>query len=359
MKQFLKITVLLLVISFKADAAKRPEVPICQPWPECWDLRVDPESVIEESLDPSRPKSEDTIDVMDIVSSSMSFSCIRWRVAGMCVWYKWPYKISTSVKVNHYIPDYVVSAYERSGENTWDLMSFLDDIGDVGFEALVGFESGGGSVKGKGRGKHSTNIMFKNVTAIGNPLASTWQTLGLGYLMCASEAQSFVPAYASSFDWLAWRTNPVEAALNIDQIFTRRNRIKPSTRPSENWAFLYPRTGFVVGNDDVKTAAVTALRASSIVTDKSSVSINIANRPAQSSRSGYWPPRAVNIDNDRQGYFQMLLPKEEKSCRLISDMGSINNMGEYRSDNGNYAWNFWRPYTCCSGSGKLIANISW
>lgn len=359
MKRFLNLCLFLCSVSFQVDAANRPNVEVCEPWPECWDLRVDPESAIEESLDPSRPKSEDSIDVLDIVSSSVNFSCMRWRVAGMCVWYKWPHRIRTSVKVNHYIPDYVVSAYERTGENSWDLMSFIDDFGDSGFESLVGFKPDGGSVKGKGRGQHSTNIMFKNVTAIGNPLASTWKTLGLGFLMCSSEAQSFVPAYVSSLDWLAWRTNPIEAVLNMDQIVTRRNRIKPSSRPTENWAFLYPRTGFVVGSDDAKTAAVTALRASSIVTDKSNISINVANRPAQRTRKGYWPPKTVNIDNHSQGYFQMLLPKEENSCRLISDMGSISDMGKYRSVNGNYAWNFWRPYTCCNGSGKLIANISW
>ncbi|HHP0492445.1 TIGR03756 family integrating conjugative element protein [Vibrio harveyi] len=359
MKLFRLFAFLFFLSLNQSYAMEKPDIPVCTPWPYCWDVRADPDGFIETSFDPSRPKSEDAIDVFDITQNSISFSCMRWRVAGMCVWYKWPYKIRTSVKVNHYIPDYVVSVYERSGENPWELMSFLDDIGDIGFEALVGFSSGGGSVKGKGRGEHSTNIMFKNVTAIGNPLASTWQTLGLGTLMCASEAQSFVPGYASSFDWLAWRTNPLEAALNFDQLITRRNRIKPSTRPTENWAFLYPRTGFVVGSDDAKTAAVAGLRASSILTDKSSLSINVANRPAQNSRSGYWPPRTVNIDNRSQGYFQMLLPKAEKTCRLISDMGSISEMSAYRSTNGNYAWNFWRPYTCCSGSGKLIANISW
>lgn len=342
-----------------AYALERPMIPVCSPWPHCWDVRADPEGIIETSFDPSRPKSDNAIDVFDIVESSINFSCMRWRVAGMCVWYKWPAKIRTSVKVNHYIPDYVVSVYERAGENPWELMSFIDDVGDIGFEALVGYSSGGGSVKGKGRSEHSTNIMFENVTAIGNPLASTWRTLGFGMLMCASEAQSFVPAYASSFDWLAWRTNPLEAALNADQIITRRNRIKPPSRPTENWAFLYPRTGFVVGSDDAKTAAVAGIRASSILSDKSSMSINVANRPAQRSRSGYWPPKTVNIDNRSQGYFQMLLPKEEKSCKLISDMGSVAGMSAYRSSNGNYAWNFWRPYTCCNGSGKLIANISW
>jgi integrating conjugative element protein (TIGR03756 family) len=270
------------------------------------------------------------------------------------VWYRWPWGIKTTIRVKHYIPDYVVSAYRNAGENSWEIMSFIDDLGDFGFTTAFGFGSGGGEVKTSGR-KKSTNTIFKNVTAIGNPLASTWQSFGLGRLMCRSEAQSFVPAYASSFDWIFWRTNPVEAALHVDQIITQRNKIKPSSHPGEKWAFLYPRTGFVVGTDDVKAAAVSGIRASSIVTDKFGASMNVANRPSSQGRSGYWPPGKVELNNTSQGYFQMLLPKVQSSCGLIADMGSLVDK---RSTYGNYAWNFWRPYECCSGSGSLIMVIS-
>ncbi|ENN6469937.1 TIGR03756 family integrating conjugative element protein [Vibrio vulnificus] len=284
-------------------------------------------------------------------------SCLKWRIAGFCVWYRWPWSIKTTVKVKHYIPDYVISVYENAGDNPWEVMSFIDDLGDVGFKALYGVEAGGGKISAKGRASHSTNVMFKNATAIGNPLASAWQAVGFNFLLCPSAATSFVPAYSSSFDWLAWRTNPIEGALYLPQIALRSSNIAPSSSPLEQWASLYPRTGFVVGTDDLKTAAVAGARAASIVTD-TTATFNVVNRPPLKGKRGYWPPKALNIKSNNQGYFQMLLPKEKSSCGLIADIGSPTTLDQYRSTNGNYAWNFWRPYVCCNGRGRLLFHMT-
>lgn len=339
----------------------RPIEAVCEPWPDCWDVRENPEEYLESQKNGSTQSGPNDITTTEIINASTNLSCLQWRIIGGCVWYTWPSSIDFTVKIKHYIPDYVISSYQSSGENPWQLMKWIDEPGNQLIKALTGIEPGGGKILSKGRGAASTDIVFKNTTAIGNPLASVWKSLGLYYLMCESEAQSFMPAFSSSFDNLAWRLNPIEALMYAPaQLALQKNRIAPSgaSWPSK-WGFLYPRTGFVITNDDLKAAAVTAYRTASIVTSQgSNAMMHIANRPPMRSRSGYWPPKTVKENSTSQGYFQMLLPKKESKCRLIADMGSsasvVSDLSPWRSRDGNYVWNFWRPYKCCKRGGSSL-----
>jgi integrating conjugative element protein (TIGR03756 family) len=280
------------------------------------------------------------------------------------MWYKWPWSIKISLKVKHYIPDYVISVYQASGENTWNEMSFLD-IADSGWGLVSPFGLGSGTITSKDRSNSSTNITFKYATAIGNPLASVWDTIGFGYFLCDSEANSYVPAFLSSGDGLMWRTHPIEAAIyGPAQLLQQKNRIThPNASWPTKWGYLYPRTGFVVTTDDLKAASVVAYRTASIVTAQGNdANYHAANRPNMSDKTsqGQWVPKTVQLNNNSQGYFQMLSPRSESSCHLIGDMGSnpTSSLERWRSRGGNYAWNFWRPYKCCVKRGsKLIGHV--
>lgn len=323
---------------------------------------MDQDNKNEEESDVLPPPPKGEIDTGDIVSASMSMSCIKWRVVGGCVWYTWPAIINYSIKVKHYIPDYVISVYQTSGEPPWTLWEWLDEPGDNLLESLTGFSPRGGNLSADGRTQKSTNMRFKNTQAIGNPLASVWQTLGLGYLMCQSTATSYMPAFASSLDNLMWRTNPIEGVIFAPlQMIGQQNRITPSNSSFiSKWAYLYPRTGFVITTDDLKAAAVTAHRTASIVTSTGlNATTHFAWRPSTSGSAGYWPPQTVKESDTSQGYFQMLLPKMESKCHMIADMGygrtlAGDGLQDFRAGSGNYAWNFWRPYRCCSKSGKKL-----
>ncbi|HAS5006270.1 TPA: TIGR03756 family integrating conjugative element protein [Vibrio cholerae] len=342
---------------------ERPKEPVCEPWPDCWDVRADPDKYREEQSNKPSDDSVEGISTAEIMNASTNFSCMSWRVIGGCVWYTWPSKISFSIKVKHYIPDYVISVYQRSGENPWQLMKWIDEPGNSLLETISGYSPGSGSVNSNGRANKSTNIAFKNAMAVGNPLASVWQSLGFGYFLCKSDATSFLPAYASSFDNLLWRVQPVEAMLYMpSQLIGQQHKIAPSNSDFlSKWAYLYPRTGFVVTNDDLKAAAVAAQRVASIVTSQGSdATMHIANRPSMQGQKGWWPPKTVTENDASQGYFQMLLPKKESTCHLIADMGDGYMSGEgdglmdWRNRQGNYAWNFWRLYRCCRRSGSSL-----
>lgn len=344
-------------------SGERPKEAVCEPWPDCWDVRSNPDKYRNEQA--NKPDEDGTkgISTSEIMSLSKSVSCLNWQVIGGCVWYTWPNKIDFSVKVKHYIPDYVISVYQRSGENPWELMKWIDEPGNALLQSVSGFKPGGGSVNATGRGAKSTNVMFKNAMAIGNPLTSVWENIGFGYFLCKSDVTSFMPAYASSFDNLLWRVQPIEALLYLPiQMIGQRHRIAPSNASFlSKWAFLYPRTGFVITTDDLKVAAVAAHRVASIITSQGfDATMHIANRPSMQNKSGWWPPRTVKEENASQGYFQMLLPKKEQTCHMIADMGvgyasgQGDGLMDWRNREGNYVWNFWRLYRCCRREGSSL-----
>ncbi|NHN23161.1 TIGR03756 family integrating conjugative element protein, partial [Bacillus amyloliquefaciens] len=76
----------------------------------------------------------------EIATSALSPDCVNYRVVGLCYWlYCTPFgcSVRTSVKVSHFRPDLVVSAYSNTGQNPWTEMSLLSP-------ALPGIAESGG-----------------------------------------------------------------------------------------------------------------------------------------------------------------------------------------------------------------------
>ncbi|WP_170925611.1 TraU family protein, partial [Escherichia coli] len=69
--------------------------------------------------------------------------------------------VRTSVKVSHFRPDLVVSAYSNTGQNPWAEMTLLSP-------PLPGIAEGGGDTNPRSASQHS-KIRFKNADAIGFP----------------------------------------------------------------------------------------------------------------------------------------------------------------------------------------------
>jgi hypothetical protein len=65
-----------------------------------------------------------TITTPEIVAQTTraALSCMRWMPVGMCFWLRCSLSgcsVRTSIKVGHYQPDAVVSAYNELGGNPW------------------------------------------------------------------------------------------------------------------------------------------------------------------------------------------------------------------------------------------------
>ncbi|MDP1520495.1 TIGR03756 family integrating conjugative element protein [Porticoccus litoralis] len=313
-----------------------------------------------------------TISTTEIVSqtTSAALSCMRWMPVGMCFWLRcsiYECDVETSIKVGHYQPDAVVSSYNELGSNPWtEIRSILGAAqrsaatGLLGSLLAVPIESAGNRTEGGQGNKDHRNLIFRETDVIGHPLGSLSGVLaGTGYL-CESETTSFYPYFMSSLDALSWR-------MEIPEMFYPASLI-PGMREIGNWPFqtwggVYPRTGWTTQAEEPKAAAINAQRAGDIVTRNGQPHIYDQIEPSSSSDQRIWSPGPLVEDDPATGEWQMLFPKAESSCAVFgtNDLASANGWGGGRVDEeGDYAWNLWRPYQCCEKEGQFfLFDINW
>lgn len=340
----------------------------CKPYPECREVIRDPNKWAKEN--PSTP-DDGTLDLADIISNSVNTSCLSWRPVGVCFWLKigfFSVSVRTSIKVKHYIPDLVISAYQVKGENPWHMMSWTDDLSGS-LSSSLGVDLDDGEIinkrQGQGHGVGSNiNLKFKNATAIGNPLATVYGQSFMDYAICQAGTTSFMPYYNSLADGMLWRSAEPEYFTNIlDMVTPGKSNIGERSNGNEYlfldvWSGLYPRTGFVNHFDDYKAAAVVASRVASIVTSGSMS--HVALSANGSRKAGYWPAGEVNEWDEKTGKYQMLYPKTDNKCHLFGHISTSlspsasDGYADRRSSNGNYAWNLWREYSCCRKEGQIF-----
>lgn len=290
------------------------------------------------------------LNTASIVASSISPSCISWRISGICYWLMCtPFgcTVKTSIKVRHFIPEAVVSTYQASGGNPWTEMSLVSQtaggVENAVTGALSGLAAGGGNQEQKFPGTRKSNVRFKYADAIGHPSTSIIGGQIPGY-SCNSAATPLVPYFLSTLDTLAWRTG-VPESVYPEALIPGRREIG-STSAQNMWGNLYPRSGFVTQQDDYKSGAIVAQRVADIITRTNQIHVY---KPLTGNPSaGYWPPEPVKENTGTQNHkWQQLSPKLSMSCSVFPDTEKI-------AENGNYAWTLWQPYSCCKRRGQTF-----
>src|SRR5690606_26765384 len=146
------------------------------------------------------------INTATITGSVLSPDCLSYRVQGICYWLLCTLtgcSVETSVKVQHYVPDAVVSSYSNTGENPWvevRAMSMPNPTAEGGGDGTTNEE-------------HENNLIkFKNADVIGHPgsvlfnqFISQW-----GY-SCSGAGIPFMPYLLSTLDTIGWRYNIPES----------------------------------------------------------------------------------------------------------------------------------------------------
>ncbi|PJG82802.1 TIGR03756 family integrating conjugative element protein [Caviibacterium pharyngocola] len=283
------------------------------------------------------------INTASIMASSASSQCLEYRVVGTCFWLfctYWGCKIRTSVKVRHFIPELVVSVYNHEGQNPWSEMS------------LISQGIAGGAHKSPER--QFTQLNFKNADAIGHPQGAISQMLrGAGYY-CKSQTTPFMPYFLSSLDYFAWRQGLPE--MFYPEAFTFGLReIKTN---GDVWGNIYPRSGSITQIHDYKASAVIAHRVADIVSRTGQ--LHIYQSAAQTGGQGNWYPKPVKEGNANNHKWQMLAPAMSRSCSIFPNGGATDTYSSQLSEQGNYAWALWRPYSCCKRRGqKFLYSIDW
>lgn len=288
------------------------------------------------------------ITTPEIAVSALSPDCVHYRVVGLCYWlYCTPFgcSVRTSVKVSHFRPDLVVSAYSLVGQNPWTEMSLLSP-------PLPGIAEGGGDTNPHSASQHS-KIRFKNADAIGFPAGDELVKFftQFGYV-CSPSSQPFQPYFLSQLDTLAWRSGVPE--MIYPEALTPG--VREVGQPGDLWGNIYPRAGAISQTHDYKAAGVIAQRVADLVTRSGQP--HVYTPLVAQSRAGYWPPSPV-LENDRTNHqWQMLAPTKEKQCGLFPDRDITATYSDRLAVDGAYAWTLWRPYQCCPRRGQTFLGSS-
>lgn len=288
------------------------------------------------------------ITTPEIAASALSPTCVKYQVVGVCYWlFCSPFgcSVRTSVKVRHFRPDLVVSAYSVTGQNPWAEMSPLSP-------PLPGIAEAGGDTNPRAVGQHS-KIRFKNADAIGFPAGDALANFfaQFGYV-CAPSSQPFLPYFLSTLDALAWRSGVPE--MFYPEALTPG--LREVSKDGDMWGNVYPRAGALSQTHDYKAGAVIAQRAADLVTRSGQPHVYIPL--TASSHDGYWPPDPVTEGDSNNHQRQMLVPKKSASCAIFPDGSSTNSYADKLAEDGAYVWTLWRPYKCCPRRGQTFSAVA-
>ena len=182
--------------------------------------------------------------------------CLDYCIVGVCFWLVGcPYcSIETTAKIQHRLPDLVVTAFKKPGQSPWkEGRSAYGGFAEKSLKKILGPLADGSATILEG-GEEKSNRMFNEVHVVGNPVAYVSET---NDYLCDTEAIP-IPYFLSEVDALAWR-DPRAEMLHIESY-------TPGMR--EIWGIgtsVYPRVGHVMQPDPPKAAATAAQRAIDLV----------------------------------------------------------------------------------------------
>ena len=304
-------------------------------------------------------------------TSAAALACMRWMPVGMCLWLRCSFSgcsVRTAVKVGHYNPDLVVSVYNELGGNPWaEIRASLGLAQQAAATGLLGallpvpLDSAGNRTEGSHEPREHRNLIFREADAIGHPIGTLSAVAGVVGLVCRSQARPFFPYFQSGLDALAWRQEVPEMLYPASWLPGLR---EIGSWPLQTWGSVHPRTGWSTQAEEPKAAAVTAQRAADIVTRTAQPHVYV---PLAGNRRSFgqrvWPPGPLFEKDERSGMWQMLAPRLDATCSAFgsNDLVSLTGWGGGRVDaTGEYAWNLWRPYQCCSRRGQVfLMDMNW
>ncbi|MCU7804172.1 MAG: TraU family protein [Candidatus Thiodiazotropha sp. (ex Lucinoma borealis)] len=302
---------------------------------------------------------------------------------GVCFWLVGicPYcEIETTAKIQHRLPDLVVSAFKKPGQNPWvEARAIYGTFAAGALRTILGpLADGSGTILE--RGEENSDIMFNEVHVIGNPVAYASGLAGsaVGFL-CQSQSLP-IPYFLSEVDAIAWR-DPLSESLHPESY-------TPGMR--EIWGMggsVFPRVGYVKQPDPPMAAAINAQRAidivlqnwqvphlyvpfgfanmsaslSSIVTDPSSLSDSISDTVSSvvgsgsesgEGTDGLWSLAGIDLDPDMLNAFSSVVTTGS------IDIGSLPIIGSISLDLGNLD-SIGMDNLSSIGFGSLGNYISW
>jgi integrating conjugative element protein (TIGR03756 family) len=276
-------------------------------------------------------------------------NCLHYQIpTHFCLWIsKWG-EINTTPIVSHYLPDLVISIFNKSHDNPWlEINKILDSVGQPIQQGIVkgvtGFNAGSGNHSFQDQ--HEQGVIFKEADVIGNPMLAMIPAHGL----LPSTATPWWPYFQSMSDSLLWRGLP-PAALAEEGLALGLNVVHHVGTGMTNYGGVYPHEGKVVGDNDVKASSVIAQRAGDLVTSQKGLGHIYKYL---SSSCGQHCSAAPIQENSKETYFQMIYPVIQNDCHILGDNESYSS--DMLNSEGAYIWIVWRHYKgCADGDGEYL-----
>ena len=302
-------------------------------------------------------------DVIEATADNPFGNFVNYRVEGMCFWLDWssvgPY-VKTTLKVNEFLPDAVMTVYNGYGQDPWTFAKIFVDpvthkLGDTQEETINGYKTSYGTSSAGGNNDMSEK--YKEVDIIGDPALLAFFSL-LPLPLIQSQAVSFKPYYSSLADAYLWRNPALDDTLHPEAWL-------PGVRVVggliDQWGPIFPRMGYIDQPGDYKAASVLALRAADIATHRAQSHVYI---PLASGSCGHechvWPSHENDFTNVK---YQEIYPRSSiKAKKNFGVNGLFSGIGPYGQDQyaqskGNYVFVMWRHYEgCIQSSGQFLGS---
>lgn len=225
-----------------------------------------------------------------------------------------------------------LATLESTIGNVGDIIKFGLPMGGVGMTAA--------ELAGIDMGPLQTVAQIASIAGATGPFGS---------IFCPGSSSAFTLHYLSDLDSLFWRDLlPVESLYPSSWI-PGRNEVSQS--PSINtWGSIYPRVGHLVQSHPVKSSAVYAERARSVITKGAQPHIYKRMTPGGGFR--YFSQFSGVT-------WQMLYPVNTGCMSFgTNDSLSLTSFGDFlTSEHDGYVWNMWNRYDCCQRRGAFLFSI--
>ncbi len=318
----------------------------------------------------ARPAPAEEINTATILAATYQAipNCTHIRPVGACFWLRctWRCRVRTSVKWGSYRPDVVVPSYVQTAQTPWTELRPVMAAIAAGAGAVVGALGGtaplGGGDQTESKRSEGENLAFRETDAIGHPLGRLAPLPGVS---CPARITPLRPYFVSSVDGLAWRLPELELLLYPAAWVPGLREI--GHWPLNTWGAVHPRGGFSFHPEPPKAAAVTAQRVGDIVTRRGQAPHLYSALPiggvSMVGNWRVWPPGVLVETDARTGTWQMLAPRQETSCAAFGtdDVAWPASWSAGReTTRRQYAWQLWRPYTCCRRRGQwFLGSVDW
>lgn len=303
----------------------------------------------------------DHITTPEIIAkvSSHFWDHTHFKVIGVCQWLDCDWDgcyTESTLELDEYLPDLIVSSYNQSGDNPWYEASVLldpaaDATANAAAESLTGYPLEEGHSAMQAGNQHADHLDMREVEVIGNPDLF----FQFPFAQLDSDTTAFVPYYQSVLD-LGDRTGTAE--------LMRPESLDPfnyyiGADFYNHWGYEFPRSMSVAIDNDYKAAVVTALHAADIVTNQNLLhTVNSLDNSCGENCAVANVIEEYDVDaGDRHAEWEEVYPNDHFIKLGEDDSLQVDSMGsDDRADgNGNYVFVVWRHYQGCQqGPGDLI-----